>query len=217
MTSNLKAPEQSGPMVDLAVGFSSFLATLEASMAEEKAMILAWVVDVETRLLVGSVDDLTQATEVARLAKARLDSLEADRTKFSKPLHTWGKQVNAVYAGLSKPLDRVVTLAKERMGAFALDQANKRAAVMQQSAAQLQVGIMPTTPIPEAAEVKGVTIKATWVAFVTDPTLVPREYCSPDLGLIQAAIWYADSANTPPRPIPGVDYRQETQTIIRKG
>jgi hypothetical protein len=60
-----------------------------------------------------------------------------------------------------------------------------------------------------AAGDKGLRI--TWVATITDPSAVPRDWCTPDLERIQALAKTTPSTATPPH-IPGVVYTQQATT-----
>jgi hypothetical protein len=204
-----------GPATDLAVVFTTFLADLEATMKVEQEAIQVWLAHVQAQVHVKDADSLEAAAHVARLAKARLEALEGERLVFSGPLHKWKGQVDKTFKGLTGPLAEVIKVAKDRMGEYGLRKAQERAAAMQASAMLHQAGGTPTDAIPEPAQAPGVSLKAVWRARVVEPDLVPRDLCSPDLDKINASIWYADAARQP-RPIPGVEFYQETLTTVRK-
>jgi hypothetical protein len=83
------------------------------------------------------------------------------------------------------------------------------------SAAQYAAGGIPTEIIPAPAEAEGVTVKHLWEPRIVDESKVPREYCSPDLDKIKKAIWYANT-DTPPRPIPGVEFIPAQRVTVRR-
>lgn len=196
--------------------FTAFLAQLEAGLVEEGAAIQTWLAHVKANVQVDDAASLDAAADMARLAKARADALEEDRVIFSKPLHHWKGQVDGVYKNLTGPLEQVIRTIKDRMGAYGARKAQERALVMQASASEYQAGGTPTAPIPEPAQAAGVSLKVRWTARITEPDLVPRDLCSPDPEKIQARIWYADTAATPPTPIPGLEFVLTTQTTIRR-
>jgi len=60
------------------------------------------------------------------------------------------------------------------------------AAVLREQKEALPLPFMSTAPAVPKQD--GFVIRERWVAFIDDPALVPREYCSPDLSLIRPVI-----------------------------
>jgi len=145
-------------------------------------------------------------------------TLEARRTEITQPMLAAKRRVDDLFKPALDSLKEIQRLLKEKIAAYTEAQRAAQVEAMHASAAQFVAGETPTAAIVEVAEVKGVSVgRSYWVAEVEDADLVPRELCSPDPAKIERAIWYADTPQTPPRPIPGLRFRLKTDVTVRTG
>ncbi len=159
--------------------------------------------------------DFDLASDLAKDARTNWKRLDERRTAITKPLLASKAQVDALFKPALSALKAIEDELKAKIGAYTSAPREAAREAMAESAEQYAAGETPTAIIPEAPHAKGVSVTEYWDFEVTDPALVPREYCSPDPAKIKAGIWYANTPKTPPRPIPGVTFALKTQTVVR--
>lgn len=194
--------------------FWDWLQELDDSLADERAHLLAALTFLRDQFQVTDQATMAIAATLADQARARLRALEEDRKSFTSPLLAAKAMVDGVYRTSTKALTDSIDVAKSKLGIYAREEEDRRRAVMAVSAVQYAQGGTPTAIIPEPPKVQGVTTKSVWKVRVVDADQVPRQYCSPDMAKLQAAIWYADT-NNPPQSIIGCEFYQEEKVTIR--
>lgn len=188
---------------------------IPGQLAEETARYAALVQTVKA-VPVDDASSVKWAGEVLISLKAKLTALDARRTYTNRPLLEAKRRVDALFAA---PLGALRDLEAHLKGAIACYNQSveqTRVAAMREAAAALEAGRTPTEIIPAPVEVQCVTVRHFWRAEVIDADAVPRELCSPDPEKIQAAIWYADTPHTAPRPIPGLVFHLDNSVIARQ-
>jgi hypothetical protein len=160
-------------------------------------------------------EDFTFAADLVKLAHDNIKRLDKRRTAITKPILDAKRAVDGLFKPALDVLNEIKAVLEGKIGAHVRAQQEAQVLAMNTQAAAFAAGQTPTEPIPEVPEAKGVSVKSRWVADVVDPEAVPRELCSPDPEKIARAIWYADTPHTPPRPIPGLTFRLETDVTVR--
>jgi hypothetical protein len=160
--------------------------------------------------------DFSYAGDLVKHAHANWKRLEERRTEITKPMLASKRKVDDLFKPALTALAEIQSTLKGKIAAYTEAQRAAQIQAMHSSADVFAAGGTPTEAIPEVPTVKGVSVgRSYWVADVVDPDAVPRELCSPDPDKIAKAIWYADTAKTPPRPIPGIAFRLQTDVRIR--
>lgn len=154
--------------------------------------------------------------ELVRDAHDNWRRLEARRTEITKPILAAKRGVDDLFKPALDALKQIQDALKAKIAAYTEGQRAAQVAAMTASAEQFAAGETPTVAIAEVATAKGVSVgRSYWVADIVDAAAVPRELCSPDEKKIAEAIWYADTPQTPPRPIPGLAFRLKTDVVVR--
>ena len=158
--------------------------------------------------------------EVARRAK----QVEALRVEAVGPMTKEVRRINAAFKACSDALDAVTARLKALTGEWALRKRQEQQRLLQeaQAAAEAQrvtdpdhVDLKRAAELVEAAKhaaparLDGIGMRDVWRIEVTDPDLVPRDFCSPDLAKLKAAV------DGGARSIPGVRVVAEVQIIAR--
>ena len=157
-----------------------------------------------------------EASARAQIAHVRHAEVEAKRTSITKPILEGKRRVDELFRAPLSALVSIKATYTTKIGEYTLAQRKAQAEAMQASAEAFQAGGTPTEAIPEVPQAKEVNIKARWLPQIANADLVPREYCSPDVAKLKAAIRYADTEHTPPRPIPGVDFVLDAAVTVRR-
>ncbi len=159
--------------------------------------------------------DAAHAARLAKQAREIWRAKEEERKAITTPLLA---AKNAADAYWKPTLDAVASIKRhyeQEIARYDLEREQSRARVLAQSAAQIAQAIVPTEPIPEPVHVEKTNVRHHWEPEVTDPELVPRDLCSPDLVKIRDRIWYADTAHKEPHPIPGVRFTLKSTVVVR--
>lgn len=214
MTTAIVKRENLGLDPHVEARFWTWLESLDHSLAAEREALEGGLATIRDRIHVVDVDTMSQAADIATCARTRLRELEDERKTYSGPLHRAKALVDQVYKASTNPLANSIDTLKDKIAAWTAKREAERRATMVQSAAVYAAGGTPTDPIPEPPRAPGVSVRRVWVARVVDAEQVPRNLCSPDPTKIADAIAYADT-ETPPRPIPGLEFHQEERVAIR--
>jgi len=163
------------------------------------------------------VTDDAGAAYAASMAKQARDvyrAKEEERKTITVPLLAAKNATDAMFKPTLEAIARIKRTFEQAIATYDREREAARAAVLAQSAAEIAVGIVPTKPIPEPVHVDKTSVRHVWEPEIVDADLVPREYCSPDVAKIKAAIWYADT-HRPPQDIPGVRFVQKSIVVVR--
>lgn len=169
------------------VGFTDLIAK-EAAMSLKHCEGLA-VEDDEDRAL---------ASKTLAIVAATLDEWDGKRKSWVQPLKAVASDIDANFRPALQALRKCEALLKERIGAFDVAQAQKRAALLKEAVAagaagnrQIAERIYEKADEHAAAE-GGSGSKIEWTGEVVDADAIPREYCKPDLEKLLAVTKAAD-------------------------
>lgn len=152
--------------------------------------------DLHRRLTKAKRDLLGQMPEAANALRARLNEYETEKERQRLAAEA---EVNAAIA----------KTAEERRLKEALRVEAEHGTVAADAALAV---VEPKVEIEIPRErTKGSSVRVRWKFEIENPTLVPREYCSPDRSLIDATVQMAKGETT----IPGVRVYFEAETAIR--
>lgn len=151
------------------------------------------------------------AAQLLREIKENHKSLDQQRKKILDPMKEATKQTNELFKPAMETLEQEERILKEKIAAYMLSKEAANAVVYQMAAAaatpeQAQQAIAAYAPV---APPTGVSVRYVWRFEVTDPDLVPREYCSPDA----KKIGVVDPTAT---QVPGVRFFQEPVVSSRR-
>lgn len=167
-------------------------------------------------------DDFTFAGNLLKLAKEKWKALEERRTEVTRPLNEALRAVNGWFKPAQEPYKQAELVLKQKISAYLLAQRAANEAAMQAAAQAAQAGDVDqaaqhVAALVEAPKVQGVSMREVWDFEVVNLDEVPREYLCLDAAKVRAAIWYADTERTPPRPIPGLRFFLKGQVSVRVG
>jgi hypothetical protein len=151
------------------------------------------------------------AAKLLREVKEQWKTIEAQRKKITTPLNEALKQTNALFKPVLTALEEGESLLKSKITAYLEQKARANTAALQ-AASVAPTPAAATAALSTVAPVApptGVSVRHVWKFEVTDPDLVPREYCSPDGKKIGAV----DPTTT---QIPGVRFFQEPVVSSRR-
>lgn len=180
---------------------------------------------------VNNQDSLEQGVAMAGDAKRLGKELEANRKEIVQPPNQYVKSVNAFVKKFARPLNQIEAILKTKIAQFQHKlelERREREKKAREEAAKLQTaidkeakekGVESTKVIPIAVpEVDKVARSETgvaahtrkvWKAEVVDESAVPREFCSPDMRLINEAV------KAGLKEMAGVRIWEDVQTILR--
>lgn len=177
-------------------------------------------VDELSNWAIESDDDNNFAAEMLRDVKARNALLETKRKTITTPLNEALKAVNELFRAPRQLLERAEALLKGKIAAYLAmcAERNNAALLAAGNAETAEQAMEALTAVLPAEAPKGVTVRYRWWAVVTDASLVPAEYCSPDQVKIDAAMRMSASKakDGVPSPISGVGFRKEPIVTSRK-
>lgn len=192
------------------------LSTTHAELAPEVTQ-MSTALAMLKRTTITDQPTLDWVVSLTRSVKERYKALEAKRTEITKPILEGKRKVDELFAPALKGLLAIESEGKRLMGDYGRAQEKAKGEAMLAASATYQSGGAPLVgDIPESVEVKGVTIKHSWIAIVMAQDLVPREMCSPDPVKIQDYARQYTTEFDPPAPVPGLRFELTSQTIVRQ-
>lgn len=177
----------------------------------------AWL-EVERQVVLFRVVDDTTAAKAATLARQAREVMRAkdeERKTITTPLLEAKRAADAHWKPMIDTAERIKRHCEQEIARYDRETEAARARVLVASAEALARKEVPTEPIPEPVHVDKTSVRHHWEPEITDADAVPREYCSPDLGKVKAAIWYADTPHKEPQPIPGVKFTLKSVVVVR--
>lgn len=179
-------------------------AAREATSVADEWLEVARVTEIET------VEEYNGAGDLLKQVKARYRQIEARRKEITKPLNDALASVNDLFRQPREKLLELEALLKGKIAGYAAAKANANSSAIEaaRAASTPEEASVELAKIQFADTPKNIGIRPTWKFEVTDPELVPREFCSPDLKKIAAV-----PAMT---PIAGVRWFQESVVTVRK-
>jgi hypothetical protein len=216
---------------DVAVRDPLDLETARKRFEYAEAMISAMAEEVK-EMVVENDGTAQLAVQFTGRVKTLFNKLEAERKEITKPALQYQKAVKALADTFTTKLKKIEKEAKAKIGDYqykkelerrkeeerqrkAREELQKK---VEKEAKEAGVEAPKFEMAPPIKEEKTVTraedgtsafIKKPWKGTITDPTLVPREYCEPSQKLINQAVKQGI------REIPGVEIKQEIETSIR--
>lgn len=147
--------------------------------------------------------------------------LQDSRVEANRPLRAAAKAVSAVYDEFIEPLGEAKASLDRKLADWRDAESARRALTRIEAEAAVNAAISdPNAPAVEiyiAPPPKTVdtghgqaTATSRWKYRIIDPALVPREFCVPATGLINAAVQAGN------RSIPGVDIFEESGMAYRR-
>ena len=157
--------------------------------------------------------------QVIRHAKRMIDELEKERKKATGPLRLVEKTVNSWFRPVTDGYRDIEKAGKEALAAWYASEREAQAKAFQAAAEAHQQGdhaaaaeaLATSNDAAAARAPRGATIAEVWIATITNPPMVPREWCVPDEPRIKAVARTTPSDQIPPH-IPGVTFTKETRT-----
>ena len=175
----------------------------ERDIATEGEITSIMVRMVDTAVI-NSPEAYAWATDTLKAIAARHDDIEAKRKSWVGPLTNVTRNINAFFKPTTDAYKRAEQSLKSKMLAYMAAQEQTRVLAMQSAA--------PVTP-PVIETVEGVQVRRVRRWRVTNPELVPAQFCSPDPVKIQA---HLDNGGL--EAIRGVEfYWDETLAVSRRG
>ena len=166
--------------------------------------------------VITSDDDFHFASDILKSAKTVEKEIEQKRVSVTKPILDAKRNADALFKPNLDKLKEIDAVLRKKIGDYLARVEAERVAVMHKSAETFNAGGTPVEIIPERPEAKGISSRAVWAFEVTDPDLVPRQFCSPDVDKIKASRdWSAYNEHFPPPPIPGIRFFQEQKVRVR--
>lgn len=151
-------------------------------------------------IVIGSQDMLDKAGALLQQTKAQYKSLEAERTKVTKPLLDAKRAIDGWFDPAKVALKELEGVLKSAMSGFVTGQEQKRLEALQlgqhEAALAVEQPIMPS----------GVSTRTTWRFNVVDEAKVPREYLVLDMAKVQAHVSHYKSNSA----IPGIEAYPDT-------
>lgn len=158
------------------------------------------------------------AAQLLHEVKAEWTLVEEKRKKITKPLDEAKRETQAVFKPVLEALKTVETALKDKIAGYMQAKQNANVAALQTAshapsamAASQSMGLYEPVQAPQ-----GVSVRQVWKFEVTDPELVPRHLCSPDMKKIQEELGKKSDKYGQPDLIPGVRVYQEAVVAARK-
>lgn len=153
---------------------------------------------------------LALAVDLLRLAKDRRTELEEKRTSITRPMNEAKRAVDALFAPVTKPLERAEAILRSKIAAYQIAQTERTEAAMLEVAAGSSTALVVPDAMPD-----GVTVRELWDYEVTDEAAVPARFLSVDDSKVRKHMAFADTERTPPVAVPGLRFFRRGRTIIR--
>ena len=170
-------------------------------------------------LQIRTKEDIDFVAKVLADIKGETKRLTARQKEVTDPLNQALKAARALFKPALELLGQCeIKLKGHLAAAHQAAEAQKRAALQEahtqavegntEAAGQAIEVADAAAQLPQA---EGVSYKSTWKFAITNPDIVPREYCSPDLKKIREVVQLQKGATN----IPGVLVKEETQVASR--
>ena len=160
-------------------------------------------------------EEQDQVAGVLRDVKARHKFIEEKRKEITGPMNDALRAVNNLFRPPRERFEELERLLKAKIARYLEAKAQANVAALQLAAAAptpavAQQAIAQVAPVEPP---RGVSVRYVWAFEVTDPTEVPREFCSPDPEKIKRYI-----AETPGAPVMrGVRFTKQASVTARRG
>lgn len=159
------------------------------------------------------------AAQLLREVKAEWDAVEEKRKKITKPLDEAKRETQAVFKPVLEALKAIENAFKAKIAGYMQAKQQVNVAALQ-AAAAAPTAMAAAQSMDAYAPVQapqGVSVRQVWKFEVTDPDLVPRHLCSPDMKKIAEELGKKTDKYGQPDVIPGVRVFQESVVTARGG
>ena len=196
------------------------IAPVDQNTLASSGEALAGMIEAFRQFKIETAEHYAWACAQLLAVKTQIKTFEAQKKQATKPMNDALAAVRAWFRPVETPLATIETLLKERIGSYETAERAKQQQAMQTAAqafqqGQHEQGLVLLQAVPEQAVVKqqGVSARAVVKFRITDPALVPREYCEPVEKLIRARVALSGLATQ----IPGVEVFEDRQVTVRTG
>lgn len=131
--------------------------------------------------------DFVGAVRMVAEIKGKWSEVDAKRKQYTSKLAELVDQFNGEFKPGLEALKEAEKTLKDKLGGFAKDQADRRAATLRKASAAAEAGniaaadaLIAEAETCEVPEVKGCSIREVWTGEVEDPEAIPREFLIPD-------------------------------------
>ena len=204
--------------------------TLEETVVEDSKLALHQETEKEAQqaqslleqcgmLQIRTKEDIDFVAQVLAQIKGETKRLTTRQKEVTDPLNQALKAARALFKPALELLGQCeVKLKGHLAAAHQAAEAQKRAALQEAHVQAVEGNTEAAGQAIEVAEAaaelpqaEGVSYKSTWKFAITNPDIVPREYCSPDHKKIREVVQLQKGATN----IPGVLVKEETQVASR--
>lgn len=157
------------------------------------------------------------AAQLLHEIKAQWSLVESERKKITKPLNDATKATNTLFKPVLGALESAEEILKDKIAGYMQAKQNANMAALQAAAAApTAMAATQSAAFYEPVQApQGVSVRQIWKFEVTDPDLVPRHLCSPDMKKISEELGKKTDKYGSPDLIPGVRVYQEAQVTAR--
>jgi hypothetical protein len=175
--------------------------------------------DYVTNLQLLTEEDLVEANETLKLVKTEVRAITEMKTSATKPMNEALQTVRSWFKPLEQLCEDVERILKNKIADRTLALRKKAEEDTQKLLAAADTSDYNTlsalvTTAATDPKLQGTSVREVWAAVITDPNLVPREWCVPDEKKI-AAVARATKPDVTPTPIPGVTFTKKSQVSTR--
>lgn len=164
-----------------------------------------------------SPEEHASTVEYIRTAKKRWAELDSEESAATAPMLQAVATVRSWFAGPKAAWSRLEALLKAEVSKYVKAEADKQqaslaaaVALVQQPAAPVEQVQAALAAISQPTKVAGSSTRKIWKCEVTNPDLVPRQYCVPHIPTLNAAV------KSGVRTIPGCRIYEDISVTVRQ-
>jgi hypothetical protein len=142
-----------------------------------------------------SAEEHASTVEYIRTAKKRWAELEAEESAATAPMLQAVATVRSWFAGPKTAWTRLEMLLKVEVSKYVKTEADKQQAALAAAVALVQLPAAPVEQVQSAlaaisqpTKVAGSSTRKVWKCEIIEPHLVPRQYCTPHIPTLNAAV-----------------------------
>ena len=168
--------------------------------------------------IIVTAEDSDFAAEMTQSIIVRKKALEAKRKTITKPLNAATKAVNDLFRPPREALEKIEQTLKQKIAGYlqTIEARNELAIAQVASAGTAEEATAALATVQQIDAPKGVGIRYKWKAEIFSPEIVPNEFRTPDLQVIQIFTDAAVKANGEPTAIAGVKFEKIPIVTSRK-
>lgn len=173
--------------------------------------------DAVKNFVIRSRKDNEVAGEILQEIKEDWKDIDAQRKRITVPLVNAQREVNALFKPVLETLAQAERFMKKKISDYQdeVEKKNRKLVEEAKAAEGEEEAQDALDRIKNVNTPRGVSIRKRWVAKVINAGLVPYEYCTPDMDLINAELTrYIKDTGEPPY-IAGVKFEEEAIVASR--